>query len=285
MSREIVFIKMQGTGNDFVLVDSRAQNLDDVDLVDLSIRICDRHFGVGADGLLLVLPSKKADLQMRMFNPDGSEAEMCGNGIRCFAKYVYDLSKDKKDVFSVETLAGTIVPAVIIKNGIAVGAEVDMGIPRLKAGEIPMTNEQDQNKEVINYKLKVGSDSFTVTAVSMGNPHCVIFVDDLAGIRPDEIGPRIENHPQFPKRTNVEFVRVVGQKEITVKVWERGAGETLACGTGACAALVAGALAGKTSRRAIVHLPGGDVDVEWEEDGHVVLRGPAVTVFEGKFQI
>lgn len=283
MSKSIPFVKMQGTGNDFVLIDARELPLDVADIPKLAEEICDRHFGIGADGLIIVLPSKVADLKMRVFNPDGSEPEMCGNGIRCFAKYVYDNAKEKKDVISVETLAGIMVPAIIIKGGEAVGAEVDMGEPRLKASDIPMSGTLNPEGEVIGHELKVGAEKFKITAVSMGNPHCIIFVDDVSRIKLDDLGPKIENHSQFPKKTNVEFVQVVRENEIIVRVWERGAGETLACGTGACAALVAGAINKVTGRRAIVHLPGGDLDIEWEEDEHVVMRGPAGKVFKGEY--
>lgn len=270
MSKIIHFVKMQATGNDFVILDDREDLLKGVDLAALSISICDRHFGVGADGLIIVLPSSKADLKMRIFNPDGSEPEMCGNGIRCFAKYVYDSAKEKKDVLSVETLAGIMVPAVIVKNDEAVGAEVDMGEPKYSKPT----------------DLKLESEVVKITEVSMGNPHCVIFVDDLSKIDLAVIGPKIENHPHFPNRTNVEFVQVLSDKEMSVKVWERGAGETLACGTGACACVVAGVLAGKTSRRVLVRLPGGNLDVEWEaEDSHVALRGSAERVFDGNYNL
>ncbi len=258
---------MQGTGNDFILIDGREFPTDVLDLPAAAVRMCDRHFGIGADGLIIVLPSKRADLYMRIFNPDGSEPEMCGNGIRCLAKYVYDRAKEKKDVLSVETLAGIMVPAVIVKNGVAVGVEVDMGKPQ-STGDID---------------FDVQGNRFKATSVSMGNPHCVIFVEDVSRVKLDDIGPKIENHSQFPKKTNVEFVQVMNKSEITVRVWERGAGETLACGTGACASVVAGVLIGKTGRRVLVHLPGGDLDVEWEEDDHVVLRGPAEEIFDGKY--
>lgn len=271
MSKTIKFTKMQGTGNDFVVIDDRQSELEGVSLDKLAMKVCDRHFGVGADGLIIVMPSKKADFRMRIFNPDGSEAEMCGNGIRCFAKFVYDSSKDKKDVFSVETLAGIMVPAVIVKGGLAVGAEVDMGEPR--PGDI------DQ-------EFKVSGQSYKITTVSMGNPHCVIFVDNIDNIDISGIGPKIENDKKFPNRTNVEFVQVQSDKEISLKVWERGAGITLACGTGACASVVAAVLNKRTGRRVLVHLPGGDLDIEWElEDSHVAMRGPAEKVFEGELEL
>jgi len=283
MGKNLKFMKMEGTGNDFVLVDGTGGELEGIDLKDLAVRICDRHFGIGADGLLIVLPSQKADYRMRIFNPDGSEPEMCGNGIRCFAKFLYD-NKEKKDVYSIETLAGIIVPAMILEKGIAVGAEVDMGEPKLKRSEVPMKGK-DKDK-VIDEKLEVNGEAKKVTCVSMGNPHCVIFCKDIEKANVKELGPKIENHPSFPKRTNVEFVEVIKENEIELKVWERGAGETLACGTGACAAVVAGVLKGLTKRRVLVHLPGGNLDIEWEkEDNHVAMRGPARPVFEGTYPL
>jgi len=257
------FIKYHGLGNDFILIDSRKEKLDGLTLKDLAIQMCDRHFGIGADGLLIVWPSQKAHYRMQVLNPDGSEAEMCGNGIRCFAKYVYETDQLKEEVISVETLAGTILPAVILEEGKVIGVEVDMGEPK-DEGEVSL-------------------QGFKFKKISMGNPHAVALVDDLTAVDLPVIGPKIENDPQFPNRTNVEFVKVLNDKEIEVMVWERGAGETLACGTGACAALVASHLAKKTGRRAVVQLPGGNLDVEWTEDNHVLMRGPAEKVFEGDF--
>lgn len=272
--RDIPFVKMQGIGNDFVLIDVRTDDIfpvgSDHDLTLQAKQICDRHFGVGADGLILVMNSDKANYKMRVLNPDGSEAEMCGNGIRCFCRYVYEASEDKKDVISVETLAGIMVPAVIVENGQFAGVEVDMGKPIIEAQ---------------NEKLIVEGQSFVINKISMGNPHCVIFVKNIDDVDISKIGPIIENLPQFPNRTNVEFVEILNDKEIRLKVWERGAGETLACGTGACASVVAASSASLTGRRAIVHLPGGSLDIEWEEDDHVVMRGPAEKVFEGMIKI
>jgi len=259
------FFKYQGLGNDFVLIDGRKEKLEGIDLKDLAIRICDRHFGVGADGLLIVWPSKRAHYRMQIFNPDGSEAEMCGNGIRCFAKHVYEADQLKEEVISVETLAGVILPAVIVENGKVMGVEVDMGEPK-EEGEVTL-------------------EGFKFKKISMGNPHAVALVEDLASINLGEIGPKIENHPHFPNRTNVEFVKVVSNREIEVVVWERGAGETLACGTGACAAVTAANLSGKVGRRVLVRLPGGNLDLEWAEDNHMLLRGPAEKVFEGDYYL
>jgi len=262
----IKFTKLHGLGNDFVLVDSRKENLKDIDLKQLAINLCDRHFGIGADGLLIVRPSRTAHYRMQIFNPDGSEPEMCGNGIRCFAKYVYETDKLKEEVLSVETLAGIMLPAVILgPDRSVVGVEVDMGTPK-DEGEVELQGHKFQK-------------------ISMGNPHAVTFVEKLADIDIGKIGPQIENDTHFPSRTNVEFVQVINDREIEILVWERGAGETLACGTGACASVVAAVMAKKAGRRAVAHLPGGDLEIEWNEENHVLLRGPAKKVFEGKYEL
>lgn len=262
MPLTINFTKMQGLGNDFILIDTRKEKLDG-NLKQLAIDLCDRHFGIGADGLLLVWPSTKAHYRMQVINSDGSDAEMCGNGIRCFARYAYEADKLTEEVLSVETAVGTLLPAIIKENGRISGVEVDMGQPK--------------NEGTVSLK------GFQFQKISMGNPHAVTFVANLTEIDLAELGSEIENDPHFPNRTNVEFVKVLSDKEIEVLVWERGAGETLACGTGACASLVAANLAGKTGRRALVRLPGGNLDIELSEDGHVLMRGPAETVFEGKY--
>jgi len=260
------FSKYHGLGNDFVLIDSRKEKLADIDLKKLAVDMCERHFGIGADGLLIVYPSQTAHYRMQIFNPDGSEAEMCGNGIRCFAKYVYETDKLKEEVISVDTMAGIKLPAVILgPDKIVIGVEVDMGIPK-DEGEVSLRGH--------NFKK-----------ISMGNPHAVAFVDDLIKIDLREVGPAIENDAHFPNRTNVEFVKVINDKEIEVVVWERGAGETLACGTGACACVTAASMLGKTGKRVIVNLPGGKLDVEWTEDQHILLRGPVEKVFEGTYEL
>ncbi len=260
---KVDFIKMQGSGNDFILIDGRKQKIEKGELGQLAIDMCDRHFGVGADGLLIVWPSEKAHYRMQIINSDGSEPEMCGNGIRCFAKYVYETDKLKEEVISVETKAGIIVPAVILENGRVVGVEVDMGIPS-DQGEIKL-------------------QGFDFKKISMGNPHAVAFVDNFDDFDLAEIGPIIELDSHFPNRTNVEFAKILNDREIELKVWERGAGETLACGTGACATVAASVLLKKTGRRSLVRLPGGNLDVEWQEDKHIIMRGPAETVFQGTY--
>jgi diaminopimelate epimerase len=257
------FVKMHGTGNDFILIDSRKESLEGLDLAKFAIKLCDRHYGIGADGLLVVYPSKSADARMKVVNSDGSEAEMCGNGIRCFAKYLFETAEPKKEIFSIETAAGVIIPSIIQHNGRTAVIEVDMGEP---------------------HDIKPASvKKYDATLVSMGNPHCVIFVKDLNAVKLDADGPEIENMKMFPNRTNVEFVKVENRNEITVRVWERGAGETLACGTGACASVVAAVNEDLTAKDVLVHLPGGNLEIEWQADGHVILRGPAETVFEGDF--
>ena len=282
---KIDFIKMHGLGNDFILIDCINKSLGDSSFLSyLAKKLCDRNFGIGADGLILILPSSKADLQMRIFNSDGTEAQMCGNGIRCFAKYTYENKLVSKNKFTVETLAGTITPELIFQDKEILGIKVDMGTPKLKRREIPM--EGEDTSTVIDEVLKINTEqTFKITCVSMGNPHCIIFVDDVQSIPIDEIGPKIENHPLFPEKTNVEFIQVLNRKEINFRVWERGVGETLACGTGACAALVAAVLNKKTDRKATIHLPGGDLDIHWADNEHIYMTGPAELVFKGEMNI
>ncbi len=272
---------MHGLGNDFIVIDGISQRLDGLPLDQMAQRWCDRHFGIGADGLILVTESQIQDFKMQIFNSDGSEPETCGNGIRCFAKFVYDNGLSTKEVFSVETGAGPVLPALILKEGRVESVEVDMGVPILTRSKIPMKGpDQDQ---VLEELIRVDGHSFPVTAVSMGNPHAVIFVSDLRPLVLERLGPKLEKHPVFPKGVNVEFVQVLNKQEAVMVVWERGAGETLACGTGACAVLVAGVLLNKLDRQAVVHLPGGDLLIEWQEDtGHVMMTGPIETVFQGE---
>jgi diaminopimelate epimerase len=280
MKKPIQFTKMHGLGNDFIVVDAINQRFDDINLNQLAMDICNRNFGIGADGLILVLKSDKSDFKMRIFNADGSEPEMCGNGVRCFSKFVYDNKLIEKDIFSVETLAGIMVPALIIKDGFIEAIEVDMGKPILETNRIPVANI---NKEkVINEPIKVADQVFHFTGVSMGNPHAVVFVDDLQALDIDQIGPLFENHEYFPERVNTEFVQIINKNEIALIVWERGAGRTLACGTGASASVVAGILNGFLNPRVIVHLPGGNLIIEWQNDEELIMTGPAETVFKGE---
>ncbi len=273
------FSKWHGLGNDFVVVDARKDGLPD-DAPALARAVCDRHFGIGADGLVFILQTAEADIEMRIFNSDGSEAEMCGNAIRCVARYVYDEGTVGGTVVRVKTLAGIMVPQVILEDGAVTKVRVDMGVPRLDRTEIPMLGEPGR---VVNEPLTVNGRSFNITVVSMGNPHCVVFVPDLEEVDLLQVGPIIEKHHLFPRKTNVEFVEVLSPDAVRVKVWERGAGQTMACGTGACAVAVAGVLNGLTRRSVCVELPGGSLDIAWEEDGHVYMTGPAVKVFEGRY--
>lgn len=276
------FIKMHGLGNDFVIMNFMLGE-PNRDWAKEARQICDRHFGVGADGLVLLLPSDQADFQMRIFNPDGSEAEMCGNAIRCVTRYVYERGLVSDTVVTVETGAGILVPELVLgdlgdENSLLV--RVDMGNPVLAPDEIPVKAEGNQ---AVRQILSAVGEEITFTAVSMGNPHCVVFVPELDKVDFYKLGPAIETHPLFPRKTNVEFVQVVNPGEVKVRVWERGAGETLACGTGACAVGVAGSLNGLTERKVSVHLPGGKLDIEWADNGRVFMTGPAEAVFEGNW--
>ncbi|HHV72225.1 MAG TPA: diaminopimelate epimerase [Clostridia bacterium] len=272
------FTKMHGTGNDFVVIEDIDGSIPEEEFSGLANRLCDRRFGIGADGLILVLPSREADFKMRIFNADGSEAEMCGNGIRCFAKYLRSEGLTDKKSLNIETKAGLIKPEIVSDGKLGALVKVDMGSPKLEREEIPMIGKPGK---VINELININGLEFRVTCVSMGNPHCVIFVDDLDSIPLTSLGPQIENSPLFPARTNVEFVQILGRNELKMRVWERGAGETLACGTGACASAVAAFLNKKTGRKVTVHLPGGDLLVEWADDDRVFMTGPAVMVFSG----
>lgn len=275
----IDFAKYHGLGNDFILMDNRLSS-EPVITAQQAIKLCDRHFGIGADGVIFALPGQNGtDYTMRIFNSDGSEPEMCGNGIRCLAKFIAQLEGNKSQTaqYSFNTLAGVIKPLITADGQV----KVDMGLPRLLAGEIP-TTLTPSNEKVIDYPLEVAG-TWSVTCVSMGNPHCITFVADVTAISLETIGPVFEHHPAFPQRTNAEFIQVVDRNYLKMRVWERGAGVTLACGTGACASLVAGVLTGKCDRTATVELPGGDLEIEWSEvDGRVYMTGPAEQVFTGQ---
>lgn len=269
---KIKFTKMHGLGNDFIVIDAMAQK-DLPQLAAFCKEYSDRRFGIGFDQALILYPSAKADFRMEIFNADGSQVEMCGNGIRCFAKYIWDRGLSDKEALAVETLAGIIKP---VKSGDMV--RVDMGEPILDGPAIPVNLEG----RIKGYPLSIEGHEFRITCVSMGNPHTVIFMDNLKSFPVTKYGPFIENHTIFPKRTNVEFVEVINKEEVRMRVWERGSGETLACGTGACASAVASYLNGFTGRDVTVHLAGGDLRIEWpEKDNHVYMTGPAVEVFEG----
>ncbi len=285
------FTKMHGIGNDFVLVNCLGADGGALlaECRSRAVHLCDRKFGVGGDGVIALLPGEAAppnnqQFKMRMFNPDGTEAEMCGNGIRCFAKFLFDrgLTQGQSDI-AVETGAGLlhlqITPG---PDGAAISVRVDMGEPVLTPSQIP-TVLTETDAPIISAPLALADRTLHVTTVSMGNPHAVVFVDDVKAYPIEVVGPQVEHHPAFPRRTNTEFIQVVSGREIIFRVWERGAGATLACGTGACAAVVACVLNGLTGRQVLVHLPGGDLDIAWSEaDNHVYMTGPATEVFMGE---
>ena len=275
------FTKWQGCGNDFLLIDCRENEL--ADYGAFAKKSCDRHFGVGGDGVLVILDSDKADFRMRIFNADSSEAEMCGNGIRCFARYLYDNHITDKKKFTVETGAGILVPEIVEKDGVVTGVRVDMGEPVLEADKIPMAGYG--NRRVVNEPVEVAGRKWNITGVSMGNPHCVVFVDDIKTTPIEEVGPIFEVQERYPKKTNTEFVQVLDRQHMRMRVWERGAAITLACGTGACATLRAAVLNGRTDRRAEITRDGGKLDIAWsEKDNHIYRTGPAVQVFAGEVE-
>ena len=271
------FTKMHGAGNDYVYVNCFSEPLP-ADPAALAIAVSDRHKGIGADGLILICPSERGDARMRMYNADGSESEMCGNGIRCVAKYVYDHGIARQERLQIETGRGVLTLQLFIEQGKAQRIRVNMGPPILQGSDIPTTLPGDPP---IKQTLTVDGRDLQVTCVSMGNPHCVTFVDQITDEWVLGIGPKIETHPAFPRRVNAEFIQVLSPREFNMRVWERGSGETQACGTGACASCVAGVLAGLTERKVLAHLPGGDLELEWSESGEVYLTGPAVEVFSG----
>jgi len=276
MQSGLKFTKMHGCGNDYVYIDAGSEQIDDPPA--LARVISDRRFGIGSDGLILILPSDVADFRMRMFNPDGSEAQ-CGNGLRCVAKFVYDHRMTDKSQLTIETLAG-VLSVKLALDGNVTKVSANMGRPRLERAEIPMKGDPG---EVLNEPFSVDGGTFSVTCLSMGNPHCVIYVDDVESFPVTTVGPQIENADVFPERTNVEFVQVISSTEVRQRTWERGAGETLACGTGASAVCVAGVLAGRTQEELLIHLTGGDLELSWKDRADVVLTGPAVTVYEGVY--
>ena len=272
------FVKMHGAGNDYVYVDCFQESVPD-DLPATARAISDRHTGVGSDGLILICPSKRAPLRMRMFSADGSEAEMCGNGLRCVAKYAAESGLAPGDEFAIETGAGVLKVRVVERTGRRVDQVlVNMGRPVLEAADVPTTLPGSPPQDVA---LDVDGESLKVTCVSMGNPHCVTFVEEITDEHVLGLGPQIERHAAFPNRVNAEFIKVRSPGEFDMRVWERGSGETMACGTGACAAAVAGAVTGRLDRRTIAHLRGGDLVLEWTDSGDVWMTGPATEVFRG----
>ncbi len=275
------FTKMHGCGNDYVYVNLFEEQLDNP--AEASIKVSDRHFGIGSDGLITIGPSDKADFRMHIYNADGSEAEMCGNGIRCVAKYVYDHKLTDKTEITVETGAGVLTLILYPENGKVQQVRVDMGEPILTPADIPVVSENDQ---VIDEPIEVGGKTWNMTCVSMGNPHAVVFVDDTANFPLETYGPLFENHERFPKRTNTEFVQVISRTEANMRVWERGSAETWACGTGTCACVMACILNGKTEDKVLVHLRGGDLTIEYDRtSNHVFMTGPATEVFSGEIEV
>ena len=287
MLRVMKFTKMHGIGNDYVYVDGFDQP-PPADPAAVARKLSDRHFGVGGDGLILVLPSDKADVRMRMFNADGSEAEMCGNGVRCVAKYAFDHGRTKNNPLTVETGRGVLTLSLQTgKDGKVRRVTVDMGAPILELADVPVDRDKVvQGSRENEYRLSIGqgAELLDATFVSMGNPHAVFYVDDIATLVLDTIGPIIEKHKAFPRRVNAHWVHVHNRGEVTMRTWERGSGITLACGTGACAVCVAGVLTGRTDRRLLAHLPGGDLTLEWRaSDNNVYMTGPATEVFSGEW--
>ena len=275
------FTKMHGCGNDYVYVNLFEEQLDNP--AEVSIKVSDRHFGIGSDGLITIGPSDKADFTMHIYNADGSEAEMCGNGIRCVAKYVYDHKLTDKTEITVETGAGVLTLKLFVENGKVAQVRVDMGCPILTPAEIPVVADGDK---VINQPIEVGGKTWYMTCVSMGNPHAVVFVDDTEHFELEKYGPLFENHERFPKRTNTEFVQIISRTEANMRVWERGSAETWACGTGTCACVMAAILNGKTEDKVLVHLRGGDLTIEYDRaTNHVFMTGPATEVFTGEIEV
>ncbi|MDR2683516.1 MAG: diaminopimelate epimerase [Dysgonamonadaceae bacterium] len=274
------FTKMHGAGNDYVYIDGFREKIDDPEA--LAIRVSDRHKGIGSDGLVLILPSETCDFRMRMFNADGSEAQMCGNASRCVGKYVYDNGYTDKQTITLETLAGVKTLQLFPVNGRVEKVKVDMGEPVLSTRAIPVVWPEER---LIDQTVDFGGKNLAITAVSMGNPHVVIFLEgeNLRDYPIEPIGRLIENHPMFPERTNVEFVEILSRTQASMRVWERGSGETQACGTGACATLVAAVLNNRLERKSTISLLGGDLELEWEAAGNrVLMTGEAVQVFEGE---
>ena len=273
----MIFTKMHGLGNDYVCINCFRERVEDPP--GFARTLCDRHYGIGADGLILICPSKVSDFKMEIYNSDGSVAGMCGNGIRCLGKYVYDYRLTGKETLSIETKSGIRNMYLHIQDGKACGAMVDMGVPRLNAHSIPILSEKDL---VINEPIEVQEKNYRMTGISMGNPHAVIFLEEINGISLEETGRELEFHPRFPERANIEFCHVTARNRMEIRVWERGVGETLACGTGACAAVVASVLNDLTDEEVIVKLLGGELSVRWDRKvNHVFLEGPAVKVFDG----
>lgn len=282
---DIKFSKMEGLGNDFIVIDDRDEKIKSaISYSDLAVKLCDRHFGVGGDGIILVRESDTHDIRFVIINSDGTEPEMCGNGMRCFAKFLYENNILAAETMKVETLAGTVVPKVITNDrDQVVLVRVDMGEPILSCPEIPFVCDKEVAKEE---RLDIPGGSLDITTVSMGNPHAVTFVDDLGKVNIKKTGRAVETHDRFPEKTNVEFIQVISETELKMKVWERGAGITLACGTGACASLVAAHLTNRSQNKAVIHLDGGSLEIFWDKkSNHIFKTGPASLAFEGRVSV
>lgn len=277
------FTKMQGCGNDYVYVNGFVEKIDAEAKPDIVRRLSDRHFGIGGDGVIFINPSRIADFEMEMWNADGTRAQMCGNGIRCVAKYVYDYGLTDKTSLTIESFGKIKYIDLTLENGKVSRVKVNMGAPILASGEVPVVSE---NERVIDEEIEVDGNTYRMTCVSMGNPHAVVFMDDIKNLEIEKVGPYFENHERFPERTNTEFVKVIDRNTVEMRVWERGTGETLACGTGCCAIVVACCLNGLTENKVTVKVLGGELLCEWDrEENLVYMTGPAVSVFEGTISI
>ena len=284
------FTKMQGCGNDYIYINGLREKIGPEEKPELVRRISDRHFGIGGDGVIFINPSLEADFEMEMYNADGSRAEMCGNGIRCVAKYVYDKGLTDKTDISVISCGQIKYLQLFLKEGRVDTVRVNMGAPELRPERIPVTVAEAgmplEKERIVNAPIIVQGKEYKMTCVSMGNPHAVIFLEDVTNLEIEQIGPYFENHERFPKRINTEFVKVLDKKTVQMRVWERGTGETLACGTGCCATVVACILNGLTDEKVTVKLLGGEIEIEWDREANLVyMTGPAVTVFEGEYDV
>lgn len=284
------FTKMQGCGNDYIYVNGFTEKIPQEEKTELVRHISDRHFGIGGDGVIFINPSAEADFEMEMYNADGSRAEMCGNGIRCVAKYVYDKGLTDKTDISVISYGQNKYLQLFLKEGRVDTVRVNMGAPELRPERIPVTVAEAgmplEKERIVNAPIIVQGKEYKMTCVSMGNPHAVIFLEDVTNLEIEQIGPYFENHERFPKRINTEFVKVLDKKTVQMRVWERGTGETLACGTGCCATVVACILNGLTDEKVTVKLLGGEIEIEWDREANLVyMTGPAVTVFEGEYDV
>ncbi len=284
------FTKMQGCGNDYIYVNGFTEKIPQEEKTELVRHISDRHFGIGGDGVIFINPSSEADFEMEMYNADGSRAEMCGNGIRCVAKYVYDKGLTDKTDISVISCGQIKYLQLFLKEGQVDTVRVNMGAPELRPERIPVTVAEAgtplEQERIVNAPIIVQGKEYKMTCVSMGNPHAVIFLEDVTNLEIEQIGPYFENHERFPKRINTEFVKVLDKKTVQMRVWERGTGETLACGTGCCATVVACILNGLTDEKVTVKLLGGEIEIEWDREANLVyMTGPAVTVFEGEYDV